>query len=32
MRGSGKRIGGTEVIKVDMDETDVSGFFCSSSF
>lgn len=32
MHGSGKRIGGTEVIKVDMDETGVSGFFCSSSF
>lgn len=32
MHGSGKRIGGTEVIKVDMDETGVSGFFGSSSF
>lgn len=32
MRGSGKRIGGIETIKVDMDETGVSGFFCSSSF
>lgn len=32
MRGSGKRIGGIEAVKVDMDETGVSGFFCSSSF
>ena len=32
MRGSGKRIGGIEAIKVGMDETGVSGFFCSSSF
>lgn len=32
MRGSGKRIGGTEDIKADMNETGVSGFFCSSSF
>lgn len=28
MRGSGKRIGGIEAIKVGMDETGVSGFFC----
>lgn len=32
MRGSGKQIGGIETIKVGMDETGVSGFFCSSSF
>lgn len=32
MRGSGKRIGGIEAIKVGMDETGVSGFFCLSSF
>ena len=32
MRGSGKRIGGIEDIKVGMDETGVSGFFCSPSF
>lgn len=29
MRGSGKRIGGIEAVKVGMDETGVSGFFCS---
>lgn len=32
MRGSGKQIGGTEAIKVDMDETGVSGYFGPSSF
>jgi len=35
MHGSGKRIGGIEAVKVGMDETGVSGFFCffcSSSF
>lgn len=32
MRGSGKQIGGTEAIKLNMNETGVSGFFGSSSF
>jgi len=32
MRGSGKQIGGTEAVKVGMDETGVSGYFGSSSF
>ena len=32
MRGSGKQIGGTEAIKLNMNETGVSGYFGSSSF
>lgn len=31
MRGSGKRIGGIEAIKVGMDETGVSGFLLLTS-
>lgn len=32
MRGSGKQIGGTEAIKLNMNETGVSGYLGSSSF